>query len=135
MCSPMRNAATLSAVCASLAKAISSAWRKTTHSEAASLPFTSHSAASRSIPRFRKRLLTCSYFVVKNHSFHDGNKRIAASLFLYFLDRNGILYEGKRKRIGDDALVATTIMIAESRPDEKEAMVSLVMNFLALGNQ
>ena len=73
--------------------------------------------------------------VVKNHSFHDGNKRIAASLFLYFLDRNGILYEGKRKRIGDDALVATTIMIAESRPDEKEAMVSLVMNFLAFGNQ
>lgn len=63
------------------------------------------------------------------------HQRIAASLFLYFLDRNGLLYEDGRKLIGDDALVATTIMIAESRPDEKEAMVSLVMNFLALGAQ
>ncbi len=86
-------------------------------------------------PSVQEKADNLLYFVVKNHSFHDGNKRIAASLFLYFLDRNGILYEGKRKRIGDDALVATTIMIAESRPDEKEAMVSLVMNFLALGNQ
>ena len=86
-------------------------------------------------PSVQEKAANLLYFVVKNHSFHDGNKRIAASLFLYFLDRNGTLYEGKRKRIGDDALVATTIMIAESRPDEKEAMVSLVMNFLALGNQ
>lgn len=71
---------------------------------------------------------------MKNHSFHDGNKRIAASLFLYFLDRNGLLYEKGRKTVGDDSIVATTIMIAESRPDEKEAMVSLVMNFLTLGS-
>lgn len=63
------------------------------------------------------------------------HQRLAASLFLYFLDRNGLLYEDGRKLIGDDALVATTIMIAESRPGEKEAMVSLVMNFLALGAQ
>ena len=86
-------------------------------------------------PSVQEKAANLLYFVVKNHSFHDGNKRIAASLFLYFLDRNGLLYEDGRKLIGDDALVATTIMIAESRPDEKEAMVSLVMNFLALGTQ
>ena len=86
-------------------------------------------------PSVREKAANLLYFVVKNHSFHDGNKRIAASLFLYFLDRNGLLYEDGRKLIGDDALVATTIMIAESRPGEKEAMVSLVMNFLALGAQ
>lgn len=86
-------------------------------------------------PSAQEKAANLLYFVVKNHSFHDGNKRIAASLFLYFLDRNGLLYEDGRKLIGDDALVATTIMIAESRPGEKEAMVSLVMNFLALGAQ
>lgn len=86
-------------------------------------------------PSVQEKAANLLYFVVKNHSFHDGNKRIAASLFLYSLDRNGLLYEDGRKLIGDDALVATTIMIAESRPGEKEAMVSLVMNFLALGAQ
>ncbi|WP_288219495.1 virulence protein RhuM/Fic/DOC family protein [uncultured Adlercreutzia sp.] len=86
-------------------------------------------------PSVQEKAANLLYFVVKNHSFHDGNKRIAASLFLYFLGRNGLLYEDGRKLIGDDALVATTIMIAESRPGEKEAMVSLVMNFLALGAQ
>lgn len=86
-------------------------------------------------PSVQEKAANLLYFVVKNHSFHDGNKRIAASLFLYFLDRNGLLYKDGRKLIGDDALVATTIMIAESRPDEKEAMVSLVMNFLTLGAQ
>lgn len=86
-------------------------------------------------PSVQEKAANLLYFVVKNHSFHDGNKRIAASLFLYFLDRNGLLYEDGRKLIGDDALVATTIMIAESRPGEKEAMVSLVMNFLAPGAQ
>lgn len=86
-------------------------------------------------PSVQEKAANLLYFVVKNHSFHDGDKRIAASLFLYFLDRNGLLYEDGRKLIGDDALVATTIMIAESRPDEKEAMVSLVMNFLTLGAQ
>ena len=86
-------------------------------------------------PSVQEKAANLLYFVVKNHSFHDGNKRIAARLFLYFLDRNGLLYEDGRKLIGDDALVATTIMIAESRPDEKEAMVSLVMNFLTLGAQ
>lgn len=70
------------------------------------------------------------YFVTKNHSFYDGNKRIAATMFLYFLDKNNALfYEGK-KRIEDATLVALTIMIAESRAEEKEIMVSVVMNCL-----
>lgn len=68
------------------------------------------------------------YFVTKNHSFHDGNKRIAATVFLYFLDKNRALFNGGRKRIEDVTLVALTIMIAESRPDEKEMMISVVMN-------
>jgi len=68
------------------------------------------------------------YFVTKNHSFFDGNKRIAATMFLYFLDRNDALFIDGRKRIADSTLVALTIMIAESRPDEKEMMVSVVMN-------
>lgn len=70
------------------------------------------------------------YFVTKNHSFYDGNKRIAATMFLYFLDRNGALFEEGRKRIDDHTLVALTIMIAESKPEEKEMMVSVVMNCL-----
>lgn len=69
------------------------------------------------------------YFVTKNHSFSDGNKRIAATVFLYFLDKNGILYdENGNKRIADYTLVALTIMIAESRTEEKEMMVSIIMN-------
>ncbi len=69
------------------------------------------------------------YYVTKNHSFIDGNKRIAATIFLYFLNRNGILYdEYGEKTIDDHTLVALTIMIAESRPDEKEIMISVIMN-------
>lgn len=69
------------------------------------------------------------YFVTKNHSFSDGNKRIAATVFLYFLDKNGILYdEDGNKRIADYTLVTLTIMIAESRIEEKEMMVSIIMN-------
>lgn len=68
------------------------------------------------------------YFITKNHSFLDGNKRIAATMFLYFLDRNGVLLVDGRKKIEDAALVALTIMIAESRPEEKEMMISVVMN-------
>lgn len=71
------------------------------------------------------------YFVTKSHSFSDGNKRIAATLFLYFLQKNSILYfEDGEKRIGDNTLVAITIMIAESKTEEKETMTRLVMNFL-----
>ncbi len=71
------------------------------------------------------------YLVTKNHSFFDGNKRIAATMFLYFLDKNKVLFDGNGKKLIDDhTLVALTIMIAESRPDEKEMMISVVMNCL-----
>lgn len=70
------------------------------------------------------------YFVTKNHSFSDGNKRIAATMFLYFLDKNGVLFADGRKLIEDYTLVALTIMIAESRPEEKEMMISVIMNCL-----
>lgn len=69
--------------------------------------------------------------IVKNHSFVDGNKRIAASLFLWFLDANGILYrQDGGKRIGDNTLVALTLMIAESRPEEKEVMTKVIVNLI-----
>lgn len=68
------------------------------------------------------------YFVTKNHSFFDGNKRIAATMFLYFLDKNKALFIDGQKKIEDATLVALTIMIAESRPEEKEMMISVVMN-------
>ncbi len=81
-------------------------------------------------PSMEEKAANLLYFVVKNHSFHDGNKRIAATLFLHFLNRNNALFNGSEKRISDNTLVALTIMIAESRPEEKEAMVTLVMSFL-----
>lgn len=68
------------------------------------------------------------YFVTKNHSFFDGNKRIAATMFLYFLDKNQALFDNGKKLIDDHTLVALTIMIAESKPDEKEMMISVIMN-------
>ena len=68
------------------------------------------------------------YFVTKNHSFFDGNKRIAATMFLYFLDKNEALLIDGEKKIEDATLVALTIMIAESRPEEKEMMISVIMN-------
>lgn len=68
------------------------------------------------------------YFVTKNHSFFDGNKRIAATMFLYFLDKNDALFIDGKKLIDDYTLVALTIMIAESKPEEKEMMISVIMN-------
>jgi len=68
--------------------------------------------------------------ITKNHSFTDGNKRIAATLFLYFLDRNGVLFDNGDKLINDHTLVALTIMIAESHPEEKDMMISFIMNCL-----
>lgn len=80
-------------------------------------------------PTLEEKAANLLYFVTKNHSFSDGNKRIAATVFLYFLDKNGILYdENGNKRIADYTLVALTIMIAESRTEEKEMMVSIIMN-------
>ena len=80
-------------------------------------------------PTLEEKAANLLYFVTKNHSFSDGNKRIAATIFLYFLDKNGILYdENGHKRIADYTLVALTIMIAESRIEEKEMMISIIMN-------
>ena len=88
-------------------------------------------AGQEAYPTVEEKAANLLYFVVKNHSFLDGNKRIAAALFLYFLDRSGLLFDEKgNKCLADEVLVAITIMIAESRADEKEAMVSLVMHFL-----
>ncbi|MDO4517866.1 MAG: phosphoribosylaminoimidazolesuccinocarboxamide synthase, partial [Bacillota bacterium] len=64
----------------------------------------------------------------KNHSFLDGNKRIAATMFLYFLDKNAALFQDGKKRIDDHTLVALTIMIAESKPEEKDMMITVIMN-------
>lgn len=71
------------------------------------------------------------YFVIKNHSFTDGNKRIAAFLFIWFLDKNNLLYtiEGFKK-IEDNTLVAITLMIAESKPEEKEMMIKVILNLM-----
>lgn len=79
-------------------------------------------------PTLEEKAANLLYFVTKNHSFSDGNKRIAAAMFLYFLDRNGALFEDGEKLIDDHTLVALTIMIAESNPKEKEMMISVVMN-------
>ena len=88
-------------------------------------------AGQEAYPTIEEKAANLLYFIVKNHSFLDGNKRIAAALFLYFLDRNGMLFdEAGEKRLADEVLVALTIMLAESRPQEKETMVSLTMNFL-----
>lgn len=75
------------------------------------------------------------YLVTKNHSFSDGNKRIAATLFLWFMNNNGILYrEDGSKRIADNTLVALTLMIAESRTEEKDIMVKVVVNLINKSN-
>lgn len=83
-------------------------------------------------PSAQEKAANLLYLVTKNHGFSDGNKRIAAGLFLYFLQRNRrLLRKDGSKRIADSTLVALTVMIAESRPAEKEMMVNLVMTFLA----
>lgn len=75
------------------------------------------------------------YFVVKNHAFSDGNKRIAAALFIYFLGANNILYRPDgSKRLADNALVALTLLIAESRPDEKDTIVKVIVNLINRNN-
>lgn len=83
-------------------------------------------------PTLEEKAANLLYFVTKNHSFFDGNKRIAATIFLYFLDCNGILYDEQGNKLLDDhTLVALTIMIAESRPEEKEIMISVIMNCIS----
>ena len=81
-------------------------------------------------PSAQEKAANLLYLVTKNHAFSDGNKRIAAAVFLYFLERNGLLFRDGEKVIADHTLVAMVVMIAESKPEEKETMVKLVMNFL-----
>ena len=82
-------------------------------------------------PSVEEKAAMLLYLVVKNHSFSDGNKRIAATLFLWFMENNHILYaEDGHKRIADNALVALTLMIAESKTDEMDIMVKVVVNLI-----
>ena len=83
-------------------------------------------------PSLEEKAANLLYFMIKDHPYVDGCKRIAASLFLEFLARNNALYRDDSKIISDGALVAITLMIAESRPEEKDIMVNLVMNFLTM---
>lgn len=86
-------------------------------------------------PSVEEKAAMLLYLVTKNHSFSDGNKRIAATLFLWFLNGNGILYnEDGSKRIADNTLVALTLMIAESRTEEKDVMVKVVVNLINKNN-
>ena len=87
-------------------------------------------------PSVEEKAAMLLYLVVKNHSFSDGNKRIAAMLFLWFMEKNGILYgQDGHKRIADNTLVALTLMIAESRTEEKDVMVKVVVNLINKDNQ
>lgn len=86
-------------------------------------------------PSIEEKAANLLYFITKNHSFSDGNKRIAAFLFLYFLERNGILFDyNGDKRIADNTLVALTLMIAVSKPDEKETMTKVIVNLINKNN-
>lgn len=82
-------------------------------------------------PSVEEKAAMLLYLVTKNHSFSDGNKRIAATLFLWFLNNNGILYRTDgSKRLADNTLVALTLMIAESKTEEKDVMVKVVVNLI-----
>ena len=82
-------------------------------------------------PSIEEKSANLLYFIVKNHSFTDGNKRIAAAIFVWFLQRHEFLYNAEgEKRIADNALVAFTLLIAESKPDEREMMVKVIINLI-----
>jgi death-on-curing family protein len=86
-------------------------------------------------PSIEEKAANLLYFIVKNHSFVDGNKRIAASIFLWFLEKNDMLHkEDGSKRIADNALVALTLMIAESRASERDIIITLVVNLINKNN-
>ena len=87
-------------------------------------------------PSVEEKAAMLLYLVTKNHSFSDGNKRIAATLFLWFMNNNGILYRSDgTKRLADNTLVALTLMIAESRTEEKDVMVKVVVNLINQRNE
>ena len=83
-------------------------------------------------PSLEEKAANLLYFMIKDHPYADGCKRIAASLFLEFLNKNTFLYKDGTKRISDGEMVAITLMIAESNPSEKDIMVNLVMNLLTI---
>jgi prophage maintenance system killer protein len=86
-------------------------------------------------PSIEEKAAHLLYFIVKNHSFVDGNKRIAAAIFTWFLDRNGLLYKSDgTKRIADNALVALTLMIAMSDPKEKDVITTIIVNLINMDN-
>lgn len=85
-------------------------------------------------PSLEEKAAHLLYFLVKDHPFADGCKRIAATLFLEFLNKNHALIKGGKKIIANDTLVAITVLTAESRPEEKDVMIKLIMNFLDKGN-
>ena len=86
-------------------------------------------------PSVEEKAAMLLYLVTKNHSFSDGNKRIAATLFLWFMENNRILYNSDgSKRIADNTLVALTLMIAESRPEEKDVMIKVIVNLINQNN-
>ena len=81
-------------------------------------------------PSVQEKAANLLYFIVKDHPFIDGCKRIAASIFLYFLNKNNLLFKNNKKIISDSTLVAITLLLAESKPEEKEIMINVIMNFL-----
>ena len=86
-------------------------------------------------PSIEEKAANFLYLITKNHTFIDGNKRIAATLFIYFLEFNNILYKNDKRVIDNNTLVAVTLLIAESNPKEKDILVDLVMNFLCSEEQ
>ncbi len=81
-------------------------------------------------PSIQEKAANLLYFIVKDHPFIDGCKRIAASIFIYFLNQNNLLFRNGEKIISDSSLVAITLLLAESKPEEKGMMVKVIMNFM-----
>ena len=81
-------------------------------------------------PSTEEKAANFLYLIIKNHTFIDGNKRIGATLFIYFLEYNKILYKNNERVIDNNTLVALTLLIAQSNPKEKQIMIDLIMNFL-----
>lgn len=86
-------------------------------------------------PSIEEKSANLLYFIIKNHAFTDGNKRIAAAIFIYFMHKNRILYnQNGAKKLADNALVALTLMIAESKPDERDTIIKVVVNLINSNN-
>ena len=81
-------------------------------------------------PTLEDKASALLYFIVKNHSFIDGNKRIGATIFLYFLEKNNALYKDGKERINNDSLSTLTILVATSRPEDKDIMMQLIKTII-----